>query len=720
MTADAHDLAGRSDRGQTAGERRGRAEAIPQTWSEALLVTARREFARPSRCAPPDVFRTPATNPALRPTLLATLVLTALALAPGAVLADAASRPQPGAKARTTAGCVAPGSSKRLPPRRCARQPPPLVRTNRDGEVSLPAALDAFAEATGIVPGTGEKARVDPRFTSGSGPLRWILAHRDRLSKSQLRTVEAVVNGRRPHREHDQRAAAAGPHLRGPPNLQAEWEALVSEAVGRISTRLGRPFGLTYSVNIQPTQVKNWFAATGAFNADGGTSGTAKTCVINVYPKVYTLSDLSKKRTTAAHEVWHCFQAELLGLDAYYSPKTPPWLIEGSATWVGGSIAEDWTGPGYSDFALTGWWKNYLNSPGRPLYKRSYDALGFFAHLSHNVYNPWNNFDAMFQASKEIAGNEAIFVQAVSPNANAFFDEWPSGFLRFPAWGPKWNLVGPGIGNTVGKGIPYVKLNPGTSATVTAPNRANAVRALDLAAPLTVLKLKPGGSAHGVLRDANGVEYPLQDTNLCTEFDGCCPPDKKPKDPTVTVARDVAILALNGGAVPATATLKGQTAKSADCEPLPPTALSIVSPSGEFPGRAITTPGQCFLSGPREDGTRAWVLNFPGFQLAVPQFTGARQYGLPGAPNRGPLSPYANASVDPDPLNTGVGPWYTSAVQDPAGAGSFTVDDGLRSGTVGTSLWAPEGVKGKPITVSGNWSCVQEDAGYFPGLPIGR
>ena len=155
----------------------------------------------------------------------------------------------------------------------------------------------------------------------------------------------------------------------------------------------------------------------------------------------------------------------------------------------------------------------------------------------------------------------------------------------------------------------------------------------------------------------------------------------------------------------------GRKAHAARGRPRPP-RCPIDSQDPRYPGRAINTPGQCSVSSPRDDGTRAWVLNYDGFQIAVPVFTGAGQYAFPGALNRAPLSPYANTSTG------GVGPWHTLAVPL-GGAGSFTVADGLRSGTVSTILWAPgDPPIAKPLTVSGTWSC-DVQGGPFPGLPIG-
>jgi hypothetical protein len=190
-----------------------------------------------------------------------------------------------------------------------------------------------------------------------------------------------------------------------------------------------------------------------------------------------------------------------------------------------------------------------------------------------------------------------------------------------------------------------------------------------------------------------------------------------PKHPTLPIAGGTATLALNGGAVPATATLEGRTAKAADCEPLPPTALSIVSVDPCCSGRAITTPGMCWLSSARE-----WLVNFEGFQIAAPAFTGGGQYVLPGRSSLSPLSPFATVFV---PAAGGHSADFHTAAFD--GGGSFTVAPGMQSGTVSATLGdtryespfyqpQPFPARAKPVTVSGEWSCVQAPHNLSPPL----
>ena len=504
---------------------------------------------------------------------------------------------------------------------------------------------------------------------------------------------------------------ADGRLLRGPPDELQKWWGLIEEAVARIEAHLdGEVLDLELQLNVSDWQHPKGAASTVPLNADGGQTGEAATCLITIYPAA-SAHGPEFERTVAAHEVFHCFVADLVGLDSFYSLlKLSPWRGEGAPEWVGFKVAEEWTGPDYKRIFP---WDEYLKTPERRLFQRSYDAVGFYAHMDESGIDPWPLLKDILAAPS----NPAAYTEAVALNADHFSDTWPSGFARRPDWGAKWTTVGPGIQDAKPAPIPALKLKPGTSATVTAPDRANALRALDLAAPVVELRLKPGGFAHGVLRDTSGGEYPLKDTTFCTDSNGCCPPNQAPKSPTWPAPAGVAILALNGGEASATATLKARPKKAADCEPLPPTSLGIVDPPGDdpfgdYPSRAITTPGQCFLSSPREDGTRAWVLNFQGFQIAAPVFTGPGQYALPGAATYGPTSPYANASI-------AAGTDHHTRALKANGAGSFTVAGGMQSGTVGATLGAygDPPIHG-PITVSGQWSCMQQ-YGYFPGLPLG-
>jgi hypothetical protein len=632
--------------------------------------------------------------------MLVSLVLGALLLALGASPPATAAASGTAASPRPKHHCLVAGTSEPVSPRRCRRHQRPLVRVDRRGRVSLRAALNAFAAAFGVVPGTGKTVRTDPRFQSGTGPLRWVLAYEDRLSKAQLRTVESASAGRL-----NRRTAGSGRRRDPPAGVKEEWEALVDESAERIAAHFGHQLELTLEVKIlnPPNVGFAPRAQTEVFSDDPDHphSGEPVACTVRIWPKAYNDPDIRDRRSTAAHEVWHCFQAEIIGLDHFYNWKWSPWRLEGSAEWVGNTIAEEWTGPGYSNRSMW-FWLIYLDTPGWRLFERSYDAIGFYAHMAETGNDPWTRLKGILEAP----GNEAAFAKGVTTNADEFADSWPSGLVRESDWGAKWNATGPGIGPAKSLAIPSLQLKAGTTATVTAPDRANALRAIDIAAPVVELKLEPGGSAHGVLRDKTGAEYPLKDATFCTDPADCCPPKKTPSN---AIAAGVAILALNGGANPATAKFKGRGKKAADCEPLGPTAVSIVSPTGEYSGTSITTPGECYLSSAHPNSSRSWILNLGAFKAAVPEFHGAGGYAFPGQ-GAGPSAPYAVA------FTGGVGPWVTRHSPNPT-AGAITVNADLRSGVVLATL-VSSGPPADPVSVSGTWSC-SFFTHFWPGFFVG-
>jgi hypothetical protein len=141
------------------------------------------------------------------------------------------------------------------------------------------------------------------------------------------------------------------------------------------------------------------------------------------------------------------------------------------------------------------------------------------------------------------------------------------------------------------------------------------------------------------------------------------------------------------------------------------TAISLVSPSGEYPKRTIKSTGKCWRNVARKDGTRAWVLDLALLKIAVPEFSGPRTYTLPGAPKAKKNLPFGKAY-----MGALVGPWLTDDVSS-SKAGTFVVNKGRVSGTVNATFSA--GAMAKPLKVTGTWSCKEYNAPsyIFPGLP---
>ena len=71
------------------------------------------------------------------------------------------------------------------------------------------------------------------------------------------------------------------------------------------------------------------------------------------------------------HEMTHCALAQHFN-SAYV--HFPDWYMEGLAEWVELVLGGGDNGP-------TTNWREYLNTPTKPLFARSYDGIGFFVHL---------------------------------------------------------------------------------------------------------------------------------------------------------------------------------------------------------------------------------------------------------------------------------------------------------------------------------------------------
>ena len=111
--------------------------------------------------------------------------------------------------------------------------------------------------------------------------------------------------------------------------------------------------------------------------------------------------------------------------------KAPDWLIEGSAEWVGQTLAPS---PSTSD----GWWRRYLLDIGKSLLTRTYDAIGFFAHMEETGIDPWHSFDLMFKAPT------SAMAYAIATDRQ-FKLTWASSLLRDPDFGAGWDTTGPNI-----------------------------------------------------------------------------------------------------------------------------------------------------------------------------------------------------------------------------------------------------------------------------------
>jgi hypothetical protein len=453
-----------------------------------------------------------------------------------------------------------------------------LAGVGPNGEVDQRTAVQAFALAVQPLPGVTVPGGPQVQIRDASAAIRWVLGYLDALPTDQRRAVTSwleqekagatTVRQARPPSRAPVRASwgfpaeqpARAPAAPAPtPTDLASLSVLVAAAIDAIGAHLGRSLHESVELSIGTAGGKPG-ALGGAYSMDAsrGLSGPPAICHIEFTKRLFTLSH-NALAETVNHEVFHCFAAEAFpDLKTFYSVKPAfGWVIEGLAEWVGDSLNGTDEGTPYH-------WTEYLSAPGpgRSLFSRSYDAIGFYSHLAESGSDPWKVADPMLKAVAGGAGNDGAFTAALGGgDPNRVLDSWASGYARGRRPGAAWDTTGPGITND----RPAVGLDAvttGRTVTVTAPVAANALRRLDLRAD--VVTFATSGDAHGRLGPASSDDVPLSALagDWCTRADGqCgCPPGSPGAGaPLPRLSGGEAWLAVSGALTEATVTVTGST-----------------------------------------------------------------------------------------------------------------------------------------------------------------
>ena len=228
----------------------------------------------------------------------------------------------------------------------------------RGGRPDAATALQAFSLAVAPLPGV--RVPKGPRGSIPEGTLAtsWVLANYGRLTPGARQAVDRVL---RRAFGLSGGAAAAG----------AQLDAVKAQAIAFVGQRAG--VELTLPVTIvrgYPSSARG--AAALGVDASGSYRSTkpAARCIISVRRG-------GASKTVIAHEVFHCLQIQLTGsasgLQSLDGDRA--WLGEGSASYAGCLFSQDGAAPYRKAYA------GYLEQPLTPLGGRTYDAVGFFAHL---------------------------------------------------------------------------------------------------------------------------------------------------------------------------------------------------------------------------------------------------------------------------------------------------------------------------------------------------
>jgi hypothetical protein len=410
-----------------------------------------------------------------------------------------------------------------------------------DGQVSTKTALQAFALAFGPLPGVSVPPGPTGEITSGTGALRWLVSHWGDISPAQqaaaivlepgLRSLAPSVPTHEPSGGHS--LVEAKPLASKPKHPPAYYTALAYSLAEEIEGHIGVKLRSTIDVAERPTAKSSSDADTISYNAAGRLHGTPARCVVSVNPKHSLSGDTLEM--VVAHEVWHCFEAQIVGLDQFFSKIYPrSWIREGEAEWVGYALRPQ-AQP--DDF-----WEDYIDSPRQPLFARSYDAIGFYSHLADTGTDPWQALVPILQA-----GSDPDAFAAAGATSDRFLDTWASARFQNPSLGRNWLLAGPGLQTATGSEPQRLQVANAQSASFSAPAYANGVFQLVSSADITIVAVRGGG--HVRLGDtANRRDYLVDanaDTRFCTKPDGCaCPPNSSYVGPPLTNIGSVILVAL--------------------------------------------------------------------------------------------------------------------------------------------------------------------------------
>ncbi|HEY4810286.1 MAG TPA: hypothetical protein VIH71_04430 [Solirubrobacteraceae bacterium] len=183
-----------------------------------------------------------------------------------------------------------------------------------------------------------------------------------------------------------------------------------------------------------PSEVKNGLTGTNE-EIDGPGNLVGPICEIAINKHWFEPFPKDEKEEVIAHEVFHCFQKEITP-EAKYEGN---WLEEGLARWVDLTLFPN-THLALALKALT----EYYASPDKPLFTRSYDAVGFWAHVQDITGDLWKRIPAIVRAGVHYHNQTAVNAALAGGEETNFLIDWGSSAFDLQAGPtPTWRANSP-------------------------------------------------------------------------------------------------------------------------------------------------------------------------------------------------------------------------------------------------------------------------------------
>ncbi len=414
------------------------------------------------------------------------------------------------------------------------RQPGPRTAWDRvlsqvrpDGTLSKATALKAFVLAYASLPGVPITAGPRKPVYDPTAVAQWVLTYRAQLTTAQRRIVDRELGVR------SGKARAAAVNFGDPGFVKdAGYQAIVDEWRMKFGTKVDPlPAGVEIVAGRTSTKIDGFADAQPQNDQQEFSPGNYRYCRIRVGADGQT-ADPDFRRLFLAHEVFHCYQFLFWG-NRRWSGK-PLWTQEGMADWAALAIDPvDWNLGG-------GNLATYIDTPGKSLFERSYDAVGFFAHVQDSRGDYWG----LVKGTLEQTTDPQAFVAAGGADAGTF-PTWGSSVFRFASKFPlAWQMIEP-IEDIPG----FQALEPGglqeivNNGVIAADPYATA-QAIVHAPGADLLHIEIGGTAR--MHSAAGELTNLHDVWLCVTSSCTCPPGTDGAVPSSVKWAPVSALALSG------------------------------------------------------------------------------------------------------------------------------------------------------------------------------
>lgn len=423
--------------------------------------------------------------------------------------------------------------------------------------------LKDFALAFGPVPGVKVDRSGLGAIEDGTSALAAIRADLKHLTVRQRAAVNAILKApsRAPRKARKGKAHKASSGARARAAViapTAQLRRIAAEAEAHFAKELAlKP---TFTLDVAPAVIGYKVAGSNGHGANaweypgdaaGGTAGPIKVCHIRFnFLLNYRGTDLEQ---TVAHEVFHCFQDQILGSGAAIAQRVAGanWLMEGGAEWAACTFAGGKNG--------RDWFAYWAATPDQILYGRTYDAIGAFSELRKSTgVDPFTTMAAALKQANQVAAFGAL----AGGRQEQFLDNLGPSFLQQPTrfTAGDWDQQGECKDGpppepsplVLGMDVPQSVSVPALAARLLSPQPQAGARVLTVTATAGRVRVSGSNATTGQPTDDLLSPDGTASRDYCMDGTGCACPGADPlpeldpnasRTPVITVAGDT----LKGG-----------------------------------------------------------------------------------------------------------------------------------------------------------------------------